>query len=130
MRTAGGRPAALSLHGGEMLNFFSYFFSICVVVTCKDDGVEAGFAPQLHEMNHIAKAQWGVAGENHAGLAELAAEVSVDAGIVLQLVGLDQLEHKTYYKWNLRPIPPQTCLNVALATDDKFPLTQDGRQKS
>lgn len=59
--------------------------------TCEDDGVEAGFAPQLHEVNHVPEAQGRVAGEHHARLAEVAAEVAVDAGVVLQLVGLDQL---------------------------------------
>lgn len=60
-----------------------------MVATSEDDRVEAGFAPQLHEVNHVSEAQRRVAGENHAGLTELAAEVSVDAGVVLQLVGLD-----------------------------------------
>lgn len=59
--------------------------------TCEDDGVEAGFAPQLHEVNHVPEAQGRVAGEHHARLAEVSAEVAVDAGVVLQLVGLDQL---------------------------------------
>lgn len=59
--------------------------------TCEDDGVEAGFAPQLHEVNHVPEAQGRVASEHHARLAEVAAEVAVDAGVVLQLVGLDQL---------------------------------------
>lgn len=63
-----------------------------LIVTSKDDGVEAGFAPQLHEVNHIAKAQRWVTSENHTRLTELAAEVSVNTGVVLQLVGLDQLK--------------------------------------
>lgn len=63
-------------------------------VTCEDDGVEAGFAPQLHEMNHIPEAQRRVTGEHDARLPELAAEVSVNAGIVLQFVGLNQLQVK------------------------------------
>lgn len=63
--------------------------------TCEDDGVEAGFAPQLHEVDHVAKAQGRVAGENDARLAEVTAEVAVDAGVVLQLVGLDQLTSET-----------------------------------
>ena len=65
-------------------------------MTCKDDGVEAGFAPQLHEVNHIPEAEGGVTGENHTGLTELAAEVSVNAGVVLQLVGLDQLKQRQH----------------------------------
>lgn len=60
-------------------------------VTCEDDGVEAGFAPQLHEVNHIPEAQRRVTGEHDARLTELTAEVTVDARVVLQLVGLDQL---------------------------------------
>lgn len=64
------------------------------MVTSKDDGVEAGFAPQLHEVNHVSEAQGGVAGEHHARLTELTAEVSVNAGVVLQLVGLDQLKRQ------------------------------------
>lgn len=51
--------------------------------TCEDDGVEAGFAPQLHEVNHVPEAQGRVAGEHDARLAEVAAEVAVDAGVVL-----------------------------------------------
>lgn len=57
--------------------------------TCKDDGVEAGLAPQLHEVNHIPEAEGGVPSEHHTRLTELVTEVSVDAGVVLQLVGLD-----------------------------------------
>lgn len=64
-------------------------------VTCENDGVEAGFAPQLHEVNHVPEAQGRVTGEDDARLAEVAAEVSVDAGVVLQLVGLDQLTSRT-----------------------------------
>lgn len=46
-------------------------------------------------MDHVAKAQGRVAGENDARLAEVTAEVAVDAGVVLQLVGLDQLTSET-----------------------------------
>lgn len=42
-------------------------------------------------MNHVPEAQGRVAGEHDARLAEVTAEVAVDAGVVLQLVGLDQL---------------------------------------
>lgn len=66
--------------------------------TCEDDGVEAGFAPQLHEVNHVPEAQRRVTGEHDAWLTELTAEVPVDARVVLQLVGLDELrkEKKTH----------------------------------
>lgn len=63
--------------------------------TCEDDGVEAGFAPKLHEVNHVPEAERRVAREHDAGLPEVTAEVSVDAGIVLQLIGLNQLHKKT-----------------------------------
>lgn len=66
------------------------------VITSKDDSVKAGFAPELHEVNDVPEAQRGVTGENHAGLTELAAEVSVNAGVVLQLVGLDELKHQQH----------------------------------
>lgn len=69
-------------------------FVMCSIVTSEDDGVEAGFAPQLHEVNHISKAQRWVTGENHTRLTEVAAEVSVNTGVVLQLVGLDELKEK------------------------------------
>lgn len=61
--------------------------------TCEDDCVEAGFAPELHEVNHVPKAKGRVAREYDTRLPELTAEVSVNAGIVLQLIGLNQL-HK------------------------------------
>lgn len=47
-------------------------------------------------MNDVPEAQRGVTGENHAGLTELAAEVSVNAGVVLQLVGLDELKRQQH----------------------------------
>lgn len=62
--------------------------------TCEDDGVEAGFAPKLHEVNHVPKAKRRVACEYDARLPELTAEVSVNAGIVLQLIGLNQLHNQ------------------------------------
>lgn len=65
-----------------------------IVVTSEDDGVEAGFAPQLHEVNHVPEAQGWMTGEHHTRLTELTAEVSVDARVVLQLVGLDQLKQQ------------------------------------
>lgn len=71
-------------------------------VTCKDDGVEAGLAPQLHEVNHVPEAQRRVTSEHDARLTELTAEVSVDAGVVLQLVGLDQLQAKQQRRNPLR----------------------------
>jgi len=60
-------------------------------LTGEDDGVEAGAAPQLHEVDHVPEAKGRVSREDHTRLPELAAEVPVDAGVVLQLVGLDQL---------------------------------------
>ena len=60
-------------------------------LTSEDDGVEAGLPPQLHEVNHITETQGRVTGKHHAWLTELAAEAAMDGGVVLQLVGLDQL---------------------------------------
>lgn len=71
-----------------------YSFGEVLAVTSKDDGVEAGFAPQLHEVNHVPKAQRGMTSEHHARLTELTAEVSMNTGVVLQLVGLNQLGDK------------------------------------
>ena len=75
-----------------------------MIFTSEDDGVDAGFAPQLHEVNHVPEAQRGVTREHNAGLPELTAEVSVDTGVVLQLVGLDQLEGGARQKSTL-PFP-------------------------
>ncbi len=61
-------------------------------LTGEDDGVEAGFAPQLHEVHHIPEAQGRVPGEHHTRLPELTAEVSMDAGVMLQFIGLNQLQ--------------------------------------
>lgn len=66
--------------------------------TCKYDGVETGFSPELHEMDHIPKPEGRVSCEHHTWLSEVVAEVSVDAGVVLQLVGLDELEENMYKK--------------------------------
>lgn len=52
-------------------------------------------------MNHVTETQGGMAGENHTGLTELTAEVTVNAGVVLELVGLDQLDvnkHRETFK--------------------------------
>lgn len=78
----------------EILFIHVHVFNTCntVTVTSKDDGVQAGFAPQFHKVDHVPEAQRRVTGEHHARLAELAAEVSVDTGVVLQLVGLDELK--------------------------------------
>lgn len=46
-------------------------------------------------MYNIPEAQGRVAGEHDAWLAEVAAEVAVNARVVLQLVGLDQLTNKS-----------------------------------
>lgn len=69
-----------------LLPNYRLFSLVCVshqLVTSKDDGVEAGFAPQLHEVDHVTEAQRRMAGENHTRLTELTAEVSVNAGVVL-----------------------------------------------
>lgn len=67
--------------------------------TREDDGVEAGFAPKLHEVNHVPEAKRRVAREDDARLPELTAEVSVNAGIVLQLIGLNQLHNQNSVSW-------------------------------
>lgn len=59
--------------------------------TCKYDSVETRFPPELHEVDHVPKPEGGVPSEHHAWLAEITAEVSVEAGVVLQLVGLNEL---------------------------------------
>lgn len=43
-------------------------------------------------MDHVPKTEGRVPGEHHTRLPEIIAEVSVDAGVVLQLVGLNELE--------------------------------------
>lgn len=63
------------------------------MLTCEYDCVETGFPPELHEMDHVPKPEGRVAREHHARLPEIIAEVSVDAGVVLQLVGLNELEN-------------------------------------
>lgn len=62
-----------------------------VGITCEYDRVEAGLPPELHEMDHVPEAERRVPCEDHARLPEVVAEVAVDAGVVLQLVGLDEL---------------------------------------
>lgn len=52
-------------------------------------------------MHHVPEAQRRVAGEDHTRLPEVAAEVSVNAGVVFQLVGLDQLKHGEHRKCNM-----------------------------
>lgn len=65
---------------------------VCVcVLTSEDDGVETGFAPQLHEVHYIPEPQWRMPCKHHTRLSEVTAEVAVDARVMLQLVGLDQL---------------------------------------
>lgn len=61
--------------------------------TCEYDSVETRFSPELHEMNHVPKPEGRVPGEHHTRLPEVVAEVSMDAGVVPQLVGLNELEH-------------------------------------
>lgn len=61
--------------------------------TCKDDSVEARLSPELHEVDNVPKAEGRMPSEHHTRLSEVIAEVSVDAGVVLQLIGLNELEH-------------------------------------
>ena len=44
-------------------------------------------------MDHVPEPEGGVSSEDHARLPEVVTEVSMDAGVVLQLVGLNELEH-------------------------------------
>ena len=44
-------------------------------------------------MDHVPKPEGGVPSEHHTWLAEITAEVSVEAGVVLQLVGLNELQY-------------------------------------
>lgn len=93
----GMRNPALMRKSQKSFSFFVSGSPLCSGrggLTCEYDGVQAGFAPQLHEVNYIPEAEGGMASENHAGLPEVAAEISMDAGVVLQLVGLNQLETK------------------------------------
>lgn len=60
--------------------------------TCEYDGVETRFSPELHEVDHVPKPEGRVPRKHHARLPEIVAEVAVDAGVVLQLVGLNELE--------------------------------------
>ena len=64
-----------------------------VLFTCEDDRVETRLSPELHEMDHVPEPEGRVSSEDHARLPEVIAEVSVDAGVVLQLVGLNELEY-------------------------------------
>lgn len=61
--------------------------------TCKYDGVEAGLPPKLHEVDHVPKPEGRMPREQHTRLSEVMAEVSVDAAVVLQLIGLNELKH-------------------------------------
>lgn len=61
--------------------------------TCKDDRVEARLPPELHEVDNVPKPEGRMPGEHHTRLSEVIAEVSMDAGVVLQLIGLNELEH-------------------------------------
>ena len=63
-----------------------------VLFTCEDDRVETRLSPELHEMDHVPEPEGRVSSEDHARLPEVVAEVSVDAGVVPQLVGLNELE--------------------------------------
>lgn len=59
------------------------------VLTSKDDGVETGFAPQLHEVHYVSEAQRRMPRKHYTRLSEVVAELAVDARVMLQLVGLD-----------------------------------------
>lgn len=54
--------------------------------TCKYNSVETGFAPQFHEMHHIAKPKRGMTSEHHTRLLEVITKISMDAGVMLQFV--------------------------------------------
>ena len=60
--------------------------------TCEDDRVETRLSPELHEMDHVPEPEGRVSSEDHAWLPEVVVEVSVDAGVLLQLVGLNELD--------------------------------------
>lgn len=44
-------------------------------------------------MDHVPKSEGGVPGEHHTWLPEITAEVSVETRVVLQLVGLNELQY-------------------------------------
>ena len=60
--------------------------------TCEDDRVETRLSPELHEMDHVPEPEGRVSSEDHEWLPEVVVEVSVDAGVLLQLVGLNELD--------------------------------------
>lgn len=43
-------------------------------------------------MHHVPEPQGGMTSEHHARLLEIIAEVTVDAGVMLQFVGLNELQ--------------------------------------
>lgn len=59
--------------------------------TCKDDSVEARLPPELHEVDNVPKPEGGMPSEHHTRLSEVIAEISMDAGVVFQLIGLNEL---------------------------------------
>lgn len=63
-------------------------------LTCEYDSVEAGLPPELHEVDNVPKPEGRVSGEQHARLSEVIAEVAMDAAVVLQLIGLNELKHR------------------------------------
>ncbi len=93
----------------------SDMFSDMLCLTGEDDGIEAGFAPQLHEVHHIPKAQGRVTGEHHTRLPELTAEISMDAGVMLQFIGLNQLQKANAWQ-SVNDI--QLCVSTGLRSDD------------
>lgn len=50
-------------------------------------------------MDHVPKPEGRVPSKHHTRLSEIVAEVTVDAGVVLQLVGLNELEGTKRLLW-------------------------------
>lgn len=77
---------------------------ISIFLTCEYNSVQAGFPPELHEMHHIPKPEGGMPSEHDTGLLEVVAEVSMDAGIMLQFVCLNELKGKKKPKKKSRQV--------------------------
>lgn len=60
----------------------------------KDDCIQAGFTPQLHKVHDITEPQRRMSGKHDTRLAKLAAEISMNTGIMFQFIRLDQLQDK------------------------------------
>lgn len=65
-----------------------------LILTCEYDGVEARLPPEFHEVDDIPKAEGRMPGEQHTWLSEVIAEVAMDAAVVLQLIGLNELKYR------------------------------------